>query len=74
MTIESLPAQRCAGMDHVGSYMGIDHATGRLFAEVSARGALCAQPAMKGVFFDDPDLGPEKRHCAPAPVCRSRTA
>ncbi|MET4683319.1 AraC family transcriptional regulator [Brevundimonas faecalis] len=69
VTIETIPAQRCVGMDHVGSYMGIDHAMGRLFGELAARGVLPAQPAMKAVFFDDPDLGPEEalrsRACLP---------
>lgn len=59
--IVNLPEQRCAGMDHIGSYMGIDHAMGRLFGELAARGTVPAEPAMKGVFFDDPDLAPEDR-------------
>lgn len=59
--IVNLPEQRCAGMDHIGFYMGIDHAMGRLFGELAARGALPAEPAMKGVFFDDPDLASEDR-------------
>lgn len=69
--IVNLPEQRCAGMDHTGSYMGIDHAMGRLFGELAARGVLPAEPAMKGVFFDDPDLAPEdglrSRACLPVP-------
>ena len=59
VTVESLPKRRCAGIDHTGSYMEIDHAMGRLFTELVARHALPAEPAMIGVFFDDPDLGPE---------------
>jgi AraC family transcriptional regulator len=69
VTVESLPERRCAGIDHTGSYMEIDHAMGRLFTEIVARHALPAQPAMIGVFFDDPDLGPEaelrSRACLP---------
>ena len=49
--------------------MDIDHAMGRLVTELVARHALPAQPAMIGVFFDDPDLGPEaelrSRACLP---------
>jgi len=69
VVVESLPERRCAGIDHTGSYMEIDHAMGRLFTELAARHALPAQPAMIGVFFDDPDLGPEQelrsRACLP---------
>lgn len=69
VVVESLPERRCAGIDHTGSYMEIDHAMGRLFTELAARQALPAQPAMIGVFFDDPDLGPEQelrsRACLP---------
>lgn len=67
--MESLPERRCAGIDHTGSYMEIDHAMGRLFAELVARHSLPTQPTMLGVFFDDPDLGPEEelrsRACVP---------
>lgn len=69
VTVLSLPGRRCAGIDHTGSYMAIDHAMGRLFAELVTRNALPAQPAMIGLFFDDPDLGPESqlrsRACLP---------
>ncbi len=69
VTVESLPERRCASIDHTGSYMAIDHAMGKLFAELGARNALPARPAMVGVFFDDPDLGPESdlrsRACLP---------
>ncbi|GLQ53166.1 AraC family transcriptional regulator [Devosia nitrariae] len=67
--VEILPQRRCAGIDHTGSYMEIDHAMGRLFTELVARQALPAQPTMIGVFFDDPDLGAEEdlrsRACLP---------
>ena len=59
VTVETLPERRCAAVDHTGSYMKIDHAMGKLFAELAKRSALPAQPAMIGVFFDDPDLQPE---------------
>jgi AraC family transcriptional regulator len=69
VTVDMLPEQRCAGIDHVGSYMQIDHAMGRLFAELVARGRLPAQPVMTGVYFDNPDFGPEpelrSRACLP---------
>lgn len=75
VVVESLPERRCAGIDHTGSYMEIDHAMGRLFTELVARHALPAQPAMIGVFFDDPDLGPEEelRSRACLPVANSVT-
>jgi AraC family transcriptional regulator len=60
VVIERVPERRCAGIDHIGSYMEIDHAMRRLFTELSACHALPAQPAMVGVFFDDPDLRPTK--------------
>ncbi|QMV04060.1 helix-turn-helix domain-containing protein [Devosia sp. D6-9] len=69
VTIEYLTERRCAGIDHTGSYMAIDHAMGRLFAELVAGRALPAQPEMIGLFFDDPDLGAEEtlrsRACLP---------
>ena len=57
--IVELQEQRCAGIDHIGSYMQIDRAMGKLFGELSASGGLPASPQMIGLFFDDPDLGPE---------------
>jgi AraC family transcriptional regulator len=49
--------------------MQIDQAMGRLFAELAARDSVPAAPAMIGVFFDDPDIGPEEelrsRACLP---------
>ena len=72
VTVETLPERRCAGIDHTGSYMNIDHAMAKLFAELVQRQLLPAEPAMIGVFFDDPDLGPEhalrSRACLPIPV------
>jgi len=69
VTVENFPERRCAGMDHIGSYMQIDQAMGRLFAELAARQAIPAEPAMIGLFFDDPDLGSEdqlrSRACLP---------
>lgn len=68
-TIEMLPEVRCAGIDHSGSYMAIDHAMGRLFVELGARQSLPSEPAMIGMFFDDPDLVAEtalrSRACLP---------
>lgn len=69
VSVLTLPEQRCAGIDHTGSYMAIDHAMGRLFTELTNRRTLPQHPAMHGVFFDDPDLGPEaelrSRACLP---------
>ena len=69
VTIEMLPEVRCAGVDHSGSYMAIDHAMGRLFAELAARQSLPSEPAMIGLFLDDPDLVAEtalrSRACLP---------
>jgi AraC family transcriptional regulator len=75
VVVESLPERRCAGIDHTGSYMEIDHAMVRLFTELVARHALPAQLAMIGVFFDDPDFGPEEelRSRACLPVAKSVT-
>lgn len=58
--IVTLEPRRCAGIDHVGSYMQIDHAMGRLFGELAAREMIPDEPQMIGLFFDDPDLGPEE--------------
>ncbi|KKB86357.1 AraC family transcriptional regulator [Devosia limi DSM 17137] len=67
--IMTLPARRCAGIDHQGSYMEIDRAMGKLFGALAARNAVPVNPAMIGVFFDDPDLGDEaalrSRACLP---------
>ncbi|CAN0653494.1 AraC family transcriptional regulator [Nitratireductor aquimarinus] len=69
VVVERVPERRCAGIDHTGSYMEIDHAMGRLFTTLAARDAIPAEPAMIGVFFDDPDIGPEtelrSRACLP---------
>ncbi len=69
VSVVTLPERRCASIDHRGSYMTIDHAMGRLFGELAARGALPDRPEMIGAFFDDPDLGPEdqlrSRACMP---------
>lgn len=58
--VVELQERRCAGVDHIGSYMQIDRAMGKLFSELSASGGLPASPEMIGLFFDDPDLGPEE--------------
>jgi AraC family transcriptional regulator len=60
VSLVTLPERRAAGIDHIGSYMQIDRAMGRLFGELTARDALPAAPTMIGMFFDDPDLGPEE--------------
>ncbi|RCS25540.1 AraC family transcriptional regulator [Phyllobacterium salinisoli] len=75
VVVESLSERRCAGIDHTGSYMEIDHAMGRLFTELATRHAMPPQPAMIGVFFDDPDLGTEEelRSRACLPVASSVT-
>jgi AraC family transcriptional regulator len=69
VSVETLPQRRCAGVDHVGSYLEIDHAMGRLVTELVAHATLPPQPAMIGVFYDDPDLRPKEelrsRACMP---------
>ncbi|WP_240230456.1 AraC family transcriptional regulator [Devosia lacusdianchii] len=69
VNVVSLPERRCAGIDHKGSYMEIDRAMGKLFAELAACDAVPSAPAMIGLFFDDPDLGDEadlrSRACMP---------
>lgn len=69
VSLLTLPEQRCAGIDHVGSYMQIDHSMGRLFTELMKRGSLPDVPTMIGLFLDDPDLGEEaelkSRACMP---------
>ncbi|NVD40433.1 GyrI-like domain-containing protein [Ensifer sp. HO-A22] len=59
VSVVTLTERRCASVDHRGSYMEIDRAMGRLFGELAARAALPDRPEMIGVFFSDPDLGPE---------------
>lgn len=56
VTVEELPARRCAGIAHRGSYMQIDQAMGKLFVALTTQNLLAAAPAMLAVFFDDPDL------------------
>lgn len=77
VTIEHRAPQRCAGIDHTGSYMHIDQAMGRLFAELSVRQSLPAQPAMIGIFYDDPALVPtdalRSRACIPVGKAASIT-
>lgn len=69
VAVDHLPERRAAGVDHRGSYMQIDQAMGRLFSALVASGSLPAQPAMFGMFFDDPDFGAEaalrSRACLP---------
>lgn len=69
VSVVTLAERRCAGIDHQGSYMEIDRAMGKLFSELAARNAVPKDPAMVGVFFDDPDLGDEaalrSRACLP---------
>ncbi|WP_457579794.1 AraC family transcriptional regulator [Ensifer canadensis] len=60
VSVVTLPERRCASIDHRGSYMEIDRAMARLFTELAARRALPDQPEMIGVFFSDPELGPEE--------------
>jgi DNA gyrase inhibitor GyrI len=49
--------------------MQIDQAMGRLFSALVASGGLPAQPAMFGMFFDDPDFGGEEARDFPL-YCR----
>lgn len=69
VAIVDLPERRCASIAHVGSYMEIDRAMGRLFSELAAQDAMPSEALMIGVFLDDPDLGSEaelrSRACLP---------
>jgi AraC family transcriptional regulator len=69
VAIESLAAVRCASAAHIGSYMQVDRAMGRLFSELAARRIMAPDQKMIGVFFDDPDLAPvdelRSRACSP---------
>jgi AraC family transcriptional regulator len=51
-----LPAMRCVGVSHKGSYMEIDRAMHRLFESLAARGFLATGTRMIALFFDDPDV------------------
>jgi AraC family transcriptional regulator len=69
VAIETLPAIRCASVAHIGAYLQIDQAMGRLFAALAAQKTLAPDQAMRAVFFDDPDLTPvddlRSRACSP---------
>lgn len=66
VTIEELSNRRCAGVNHTGSYMEIDHVIGKLFTELASHNQLPARPQMLGLFYSDPEVGLEKdlRSCA----------
>lgn len=70
VTVETLPARRCAGMRHMGSYLRIDSAMARLFSALDAQRLMGHGQAMLALFFDDPDLLPEEalRSMACSPV------
>lgn len=55
VTIEALPAVRCAGVAHRGSYMEIDKAMSILFSGLTTQGLLSPDATMLAQFFDDPD-------------------
>lgn len=56
IVIATLPTTRCAAVSHIGPYLEIDRAMGRLFAQLSAQGIVPSEPKMTAMFFDDPDL------------------
>lgn len=56
ISLVTVPATRCAAAMHVGSYMQIDQAMNRLFAELTAQRIVPPEPRMMAAFFDDPDL------------------
>jgi AraC family transcriptional regulator len=70
VVLQTLTPVRCASVAHSGSYMQIDRAMGRLFAELAAGKLMAQNQKMIGVFFDDPDLMPvdELRSEACSPV------
>lgn len=71
VTVETLPATRCASVAHAGAYMQIDHAMEKLFTALAAQGLMAPDQKMLAVFFDDPDLVPTEalrsRACSPVP-------
>jgi AraC family transcriptional regulator len=72
VTIEDLPQTRCASIAHVGPYIQIDRAIGRLFGALAAQGLLDQSVRMIGLFLDDPDATPaaalRSKACSPTPA------
>jgi AraC family transcriptional regulator len=69
VVMELLSPTRCAVLTHEGSYMQIDQAMNRLFAELGRQQISPSEPRMIAEFFDDPDLvaveALRSRACAP---------
>lgn len=53
--IVDLPAMRCIGVAHRGSYMQISRAFEQLFAAAVPAGLVSRRSRMIGVYYDDPD-------------------
>jgi AraC family transcriptional regulator len=60
VVVERLPALRCVGLAHHGSYMTIGKTMVRLAAALAGQG-VDGRPRMLAMFLDDPDLVPEDR-------------
>lgn len=54
--IHEMPETRCVAVAHTGSYMQIDQAMGKLFAQLQQHNLLTQDTAMMALFVDDPDL------------------
>lgn len=69
VSIETLAPIRCASIAHIGSYMQIDHAMGRLFTALATQDIMAPDQRMLAIFYDDPDLVPvenlHSRACSP---------
>ena len=63
MKVEVLerPALRLASVRHVGSYMGIREAFGRLNDLVTAAGLSNSDTNLVGIYHDDPSATPEEK-------------
>jgi AraC family transcriptional regulator len=55
------PALRLASVRHVGSYMNIREAFGRLHDLVSAAGLANRDTMLVGIYHDDPTVTPEEK-------------
>ena len=59
--IKTIPPMRVAFVRHVGPYMEVGQAWGRLFAWAGPRGLVGRGPKMIGVCHDDPEVTPPEK-------------
>lgn len=71
VSIEHHTAVRCISVPHVGSYLQIDAAMGKLFGTLAKSNMLLENTPMQAEFYDDPDLSTEEHlrsaACTPWP-------